>query len=567
MNRYTLLYYSILKYQKNNFDMLKDNFNLIEIDNPSLDRDDLLENVDVILAPLGYHLDKSKIDKCTKLKAIGSNTTGHPHIDIEYAHQKGIAVVTLKNEKEFLDTITPTAELTWGLLIALTRNIVSAQQFVKNGRWDRRPFGGSRMLSRMKMGVVGLGRLGARVANYALNFGMEVSYYDPYVSSGFPGLKKCDKLEELVACSDVISVHVPHEKETERMFSWDIFSKFKKGAYFINTSRGELVDHAALLNFLENGLIGGAALDVFEGEFVPGFENGLNSHPLLEYARNFTNLIISPHIGGSTYDAWYETERHTIESILKVLHRKTRREELPIMKDQVWAIIPARGGSKTIPFKNLALLNGKPLIEYAVNAARSTSVISRTICSTDNIQIKNHCQKFEVEVQDRPDDLSQDNISTVDVLLYFLDKIMQDEKILPEYLVLLEPTSPFVTRNDIETCIKVLQEDSVADSAQTVTRVSSNSHAYNQRFHDENGSHFLFKKERKYCFNKQLKPEFYIHGNVRVMRVASLIRNGNLFGEKSIPIEIPQIRAMDVDGGDDLIMAESIIKSGVIDIN
>ncbi|MDD3102517.1 MAG: acylneuraminate cytidylyltransferase family protein, partial [Patescibacteria group bacterium] len=147
---------------------------------------------------------------------------------------------------------------------------------------------------------------------------------------------------------------------------------------------------------------------------------------------------------------------------------------------------------------------------------------------------------------------------------YFLETIKQKEERLPEFLVLLEPTSPFVTERDIEMCIHALKNDPGADSAQTVTPVSSNSHAYNQRYHDDHGSHFLFMKERKVCINKQMKPEFFIHGNVRVMRVSSLINSGDLFGAKSIPIPISRLRAMDVDGPDDLVIAESIIKSGLL---
>ena len=93
-----LLYYSILKYQDDNLKLLNDKFNVIEVENPFFDNDDILSNIDVVLAPIGYNFDKNKIDKCSYLKVIGSNTTGHAHIDVDYARSRGIEVVTLKEK-------------------------------------------------------------------------------------------------------------------------------------------------------------------------------------------------------------------------------------------------------------------------------------------------------------------------------------------------------------------------------------------------------------------------------------------------------------------------------------
>jgi len=562
MKKFKLLYYSILKYQSGNYQFLKDNFDLVELESPSQDTDEILRDVDVILAPLGYLVDKEKIKRCANLKVIGSNTTGHPHIDIDYAHLNNISVITLKAEKDFLDTITPSAEFTWGLLIALTRNIIPAHEYVKEGKWDRRPFGGQNMLSRLKIGIVGLGRLGSLVSQYALAFGMEVSFYDPHISIAPPRIAKCMSLDQLVSEVDIISIHVPHEKETEGMFSKRIFSLFKKNSYLINTSRGELVDHSALLEALKDGRVAGAAIDVFEDEFNPGFEKTFDSHPLLKYSKDNTNLIITPHIAGSTKDAWFETERYTIQTILNLLKMENAENLSNIEKNSVFVMIPARGGSKSVPLKNMALLDNKPLIDYSINVAKNTELVSRIICSTDSEKISTYCKEQGIEVQQRPKELSQDNISTIDVILYLLKTLLNSDNSLPEFLVLLEPTSPFVNSSHIEMCVKALKNDSKASSAQTVTRASSNSHAYNQRYHDDKGSHFLFINERKTSTNKQSKPIFYIHGNVRVMRVSDLMKSKKLFGEKSIPIEIPRVYAMDVDGPEDFDLAQSIIDSG-----
>jgi D-3-phosphoglycerate dehydrogenase len=560
-----LLYYSVLQYQKESLARLNEHFEVSVVESPAFDRRDILETAEVVLAPLGYYFGKDKIDTCRSLKVIGSNTTGHPHIDVEYARSRGISVVTLKNEHEFLDAITPTAELAWGLLIALTRKMVPAMASVERGEWNRRPFPGNRMLSRMSFGVVGLGRLGYKVAQYALKFGMSVRYYDPNVSSGFPGLIRRESLRELVSDCDVVTVHVPHEKQNERMFEEEIFGCFRRGAYFINTSRGELVDHQALLDALSKGHLAGAAVDVFEGEFAPDFASKLRNHALWAYAQEHDNLLITPHIGGSTLDAWSETEQHTIKRIVGILDAsETDDDTIVVSPGACWAIIPARGGSKSIPLKNLARLNGIPLIDYAIGAARRTSEVSRVICSTESEEIAAHCRDVGVEVDVRPAELAADHVATVDVLLEFVRRKAATEKILPEYLLLLEPTSPFVTPADIRSCISELDADSSADSAQTVTQVSSNSHAYNQRYHDLNGSNFMFPQERKHSVNKQTKPSFYIHGNLRVMRIRSLLRTRSIFGRRSLPVEIPKIRAMDVDNREDLLIAEAIIATRLL---
>ncbi len=295
--------------------------------NPLYDKLEILKQADVIFAPLGYYCGRDKINQSPKLKVIASNTTGHPHIDIDYAAQKGIQVITLKGHDEFLNTITPTAELTWGLIISLTRKIFSAYQSVIKGNWNRRPFGGVSMLSRMSLGVAGYGRLGRMVANYGKSFGMKVSYYDPFVENEDVGVFRVNTLVELVSTSDIITIHIPHEPETEGLFNKKIFTCFKKGAYLINTSRGELIDHDALLEYLKDGTLAGAALDVLDGEYKHGFKDNIKDHPVWKYAQEHSNLILTPHIGGSTIDAWKMTEEYTIKLIVAALNRETDKRQ------------------------------------------------------------------------------------------------------------------------------------------------------------------------------------------------------------------------------------------------
>ena len=316
-----LIYYDILNFSPENIKLLEDNFDVIFLPDPSHDTPETLAKASVIFAPLGYYFGKQKIDASFNLKVIGSNTTGHQHIDVFYGNGKGIKVVTLKNQRNFLDTITPTAELTWGLVIAITRNIIPAFSSVLEGQWSRWPFGGKSMLSRMRLGVVGLGRLGKMVATYGACFGMKVQYYDPFVKNSMPGVEHVDSLSALVKSNDVLTVHVPHEPATEKMFNREMFSMFKPRAFFINTSRGELVDETALLKALESGRLAGAAIDVIEGEFEPGYADRISDNPLIRYAAEHQNLIITPHIGGSTEDAWRLTQEHIIRTVIHSFKR------------------------------------------------------------------------------------------------------------------------------------------------------------------------------------------------------------------------------------------------------
>jgi D-3-phosphoglycerate dehydrogenase len=307
----TALYYRILQYQPENLKFLREQFQVIELSNPEADTDDILSGIDLCFAPLGYFFGRNKMERCLRLRAIATNTTGVPHIDLAAAAARNIQVFSLQNEADFLQTITPTAEHTWGLLLALMRRSPWAHRAVLHGQWNRRPFGAPRMLSRLSLGIIGCGRLGRLVGGYGLAFGMKVAFFDPYVAAGPAGAEKLETLEELVAGSDVVSLHAPANETTYKMISNDLFLRFKPGSYLINTARGELVDEAALLAMLTTGRLAGAALDVLDGEFVPGFQ--VSSHPLLAYAREHDNLLLTPHIGGSTVDAWRETERRVID--------------------------------------------------------------------------------------------------------------------------------------------------------------------------------------------------------------------------------------------------------------
>ncbi|MEQ9643306.1 MAG: D-isomer specific 2-hydroxyacid dehydrogenase family protein [Alphaproteobacteria bacterium] len=314
-----LLYYTLLSYQRENVALMNAHFDVVARADPRDDDDETLASLDACCAPLGFPFDGAKMDRCPKLRAIVTNTTGVPHIDMDAAAARGIEVFSLKDEQAFLDTITPTAEHAWGLLLALSRNLPWSFDAVKAGSWNRFDFGAPAMLSRMSLGVIGYGRLGRKVARFGRAFGMPVSFHDPFKDADDVATK-VDSLADLVAGNDVISLHVPALPETAGLIDTNIIAAFKRGAWFINTARAELVDEAALLDALKDGRLAGYAGDVLAGEFDPTFDAG--AHPLVRYAREHRNVLLTPHIGGSTHDAWRETQGRVLQMAIDYFGRR-----------------------------------------------------------------------------------------------------------------------------------------------------------------------------------------------------------------------------------------------------
>ena len=315
-----VLYYDLLSYQPENLALLEKEFEVIALPTPTEDSDEILSQVDACFAPLGYLFDAKKMVRCSHLRAIISNTTGVPHIDMEAAASRGIRVFSLKDEQAFLDTITPTAEHAFGLMLALLRRTPWSYGAVLDGSWNRFDFGAPAMLSRLSLGIVGLGRLGKKLASYGRAFGMQVCYFDPNVEAPSPEYLRVDNLKDLLAQSDVVSIHVPANDSTHHLIDRESLGHMKKSAVLINTARGEIVDESALLNALKSNAIAGAATDVLDGEYDPGFQ--ASAHPLVDYARSHSNLLITPHIGGSTVDAWRDTQRRVVDMAVEYFSGK-----------------------------------------------------------------------------------------------------------------------------------------------------------------------------------------------------------------------------------------------------
>lgn len=253
----------------------------------------------VLVVRLGLRITEEVLARGEMLRAVATPTTGLDHIDVEAAQSRGIAVLSLKGEREFLDQVYATAEHTFALLFSLIRRIPAAFEAAKGYVWRRDLYRGYE-LSGKTIGLIGCGRLGTMVTRYAQAFGMNVLVYDPYAPVLPKGVKRCTRLADVLEASDILSLHVPLNDETRGMLSTEEFSYMPEGVFLVNTSRGAIVDEAALLDALYSGRVAGAALDVLTDEHKIERDG---DHPLIEYARAHDNLIITPHIGGATYES------------------------------------------------------------------------------------------------------------------------------------------------------------------------------------------------------------------------------------------------------------------------
>ena len=259
------------------------------------DLGDALRDHDGVVVRSAVQVTGPVLDRCVgepgwRLRAIARAGVGVDNIDLEAATRLGIAVMNAASAS----TIT-TAEHAFALMIALVRNIPWAHAAMAGGGWDRSRFVG-RQLYGKALGIVGLGRIGRTLAQRALAFGMKVRAFDPFINadSALEGqVPLCNSLESLLSQVDVVSFHVPMTTETSAMLDAAAFEKAKPGLLVVNASRGGVVDEAALLEALEQGRCGGAALDVFESE-PPEPDCPLRNHP---------RVLTTPHLGASTAEA------------------------------------------------------------------------------------------------------------------------------------------------------------------------------------------------------------------------------------------------------------------------
>jgi phosphoglycerate dehydrogenase-like enzyme len=201
-------------------------------------------------------------------------------------------------------------------MVSTIRKTPYAFQAVLQGNWrEAESHFRGRELNGLVLGVIGFGRIGSNLARYSLAFGMKVVAFDPYVKISNPDIEQFSDLHEMLPEADVIAVCLHLNSQTYKMINDDLFNNMKKGVYFINTSRGDVVDEDVFIKYLMNGKIKAAGVDVISDELT----GDKNEHPLVKYAKSNDNLIITPHIAGLTFDSERKAQTAAYNAIKEFL--------------------------------------------------------------------------------------------------------------------------------------------------------------------------------------------------------------------------------------------------------
>lgn len=265
-----------------------------------------IQNARVLIVRNQTQVTAKVLEAAPKLIGIGRVGVGLDNIDVPTATRLGVVIVAPLNANA-----TSVAELALGMILALARKIPEGDRSTKAGGWDRRTFTGIELEGKT-LGLCGFGRIGGMVAARAKAFGMRLMVYDPVLKADSPniiasGATFCTQLEELLGSSDFVSLHLPLLPSTKKLFNAKIFAAMKPGSYFINTSRGGVMDEASLIEVLQKKHLAGAALDVREVE-PPTTKGVLETMP---------NVILMPHIGAFTAEA----QKRTFEAVADDVER------------------------------------------------------------------------------------------------------------------------------------------------------------------------------------------------------------------------------------------------------
>ena len=296
--------------EKEGIEILKDAGFIVD-EKGKIPVDDLLkiiDNYDAVIVRSATKIPAPVIEKGKRLKIIGRAGVGLDNIDVQAATSCGIVVMNAPEG----NTLSA-AEHTFALILSMVRHIPAACSSLKAGKWDRKQFMGTELFGKT-LGIIGLGRIGRRVAGYAKAFGMNVLGYDPFVSE--EEMQRIDvglvTLEGICKEADIITLHLPLNKDTENILKEQHFSMMKDGVMIVNVARGGLFDEAVLEKFIRNKKVKAAALDVFCSE-PPG------CRALIE----LDNVIATPHLGASTKEAQINVARDICKQIVDALIHKT----------------------------------------------------------------------------------------------------------------------------------------------------------------------------------------------------------------------------------------------------
>lgn len=263
---------------------------------------DAKDDVRGIIVRLGVVVSRKIIEMYKNLRFIASITTGLDHVDLLACRERNIHVISLIGETQFLSGICATPEHTWGLLLALLRKTVPATQSVHEGAWAREPFFGHELQGKT-IGIIGLGRVGKIISDYALAFRMKVVAFDilPVTKSGIENAS----LQKLSSESDIVTIHLPLDNSTRDFLNASVIAKMARRPWIINTSRGAIVNQDDVIQALNLDLIRGYACDVLAEELSA--TDGRLCSKLIDLAQIDDRVLITPHIAGSTFESMTST--------------------------------------------------------------------------------------------------------------------------------------------------------------------------------------------------------------------------------------------------------------------
>ncbi len=261
-------------------------------------------------------LGKEVLENAPNLKIICTASTGTNHIDKELMLLNNIKVLSITEERNVTNKISSTAEHALALTLASIRNIPQSFDSVKRGEWDYTPFIG-RQLDSLTIGIVGLGRLGSMYARFIKPLAKKVRYYDPYVTDKSGLLERVDSLAKLFLTSDIVSLHVHVADDTIGLIDKHVLSNAKKNLLLVNTSRGEIINEDDIFVFLQENENAKYATDVLENEVNI---KDKRKNKLAAYSLHNNQVLITPHIGGMTYEAQTLAYGHAVNILKKELN-------------------------------------------------------------------------------------------------------------------------------------------------------------------------------------------------------------------------------------------------------
>ena len=290
----------------------------VECDFCEYNEDYFIKNISkyTILVPHLYlDLSSKLIGQANNLKYLFTPSTGTNHIDLQSVKENDINFYCLSDNADFISEISSTAELAWLLILSANRKIIPLnRRVISENSWKNNDIRGNQLKNKT-IGIIGFGRLGKMVYEYAKSFDMNILIYDIDENSVLGFENHVIDFDGLIKSSDVITLHPKLNETSFEMINRRSIKLMKDGVIIINTSRGDVINSEDLLSSLESGKVGFAALDVLKNEFHSG---KLPNDPLIEYAldqNNSDKILITPHAGGATLDAHKVVFKHVAKTL------------------------------------------------------------------------------------------------------------------------------------------------------------------------------------------------------------------------------------------------------------